>query len=90
MSKPVVQHIGWVLVHFLWQGAAIALLLACGLYVLRRRSPQARWLVALLLSVLAVGVAVGLGGGCSTASQSDHPKADSSTPQAVWGWMPGE
>ena len=40
-------HSAWVqlglsLAHFLWQGAAIAMLLAMGLFVLRRRAPEVR------------------------------------------------
>ena len=72
LPQPVVQQIGWVLVHFLWQGVAIAMLLACGLYILRRRSPQARWLAVSPLSALTVGVAVAvtLSGGCGNTNGS--------------------
>jgi uncharacterized protein (TIGR03435 family) len=37
---------GWTLVHFLWQGAGIALLAALGLQLLRARRPQLRYLTA--------------------------------------------
>ena len=37
---------GWTLVHFVWQGAAIASITAILLGVLRSRSPQARYAVA--------------------------------------------
>src|SRR5579864_6295841 len=46
-SQPWVERLGWALVHFLWQGAAIA-----GLYAAARRSvagtssPNARYLLA--------------------------------------------
>ena len=40
---PAWVQLGLVLAHFLWQGAAIALLLAGVLYLLRRRSPDARY-----------------------------------------------
>ena len=33
-TSPFVQALGWTLLHFLWQGAIIALLLACLLSVL--------------------------------------------------------
>ena len=81
LSQPVVQQIGWVLVHFLWQGVAIALLLACGLHVMRRHSPQARWLGVPPLSALAVGVAVAvtLSGGCGGTGQGDRLRAMSLT-----------
>lgn len=45
-STALAQRVGWALVHFLWQGAAVALLLAPALQLLRRRSPQARWLAS--------------------------------------------
>ena len=37
---------GWTLVHFLWQGAAIAAVAAVGLRLLRGGSPQARYALA--------------------------------------------
>ena len=37
---------GWTLLHFIWQGAAIAGLAAAGLRLLRRARPQARYLLA--------------------------------------------
>ncbi|RZU40171.1 hypothetical protein [Edaphobacter modestus] len=37
---------GWSLLHLLWQGALVALLLACALGLLRGRSPQWRYLAA--------------------------------------------
>ncbi|MGH9238000.1 MAG: TIGR03435 family protein [Vicinamibacterales bacterium] len=37
---------GWTLVHFVWQGAGIALLAALGLRLLRSRRPQLRYLTA--------------------------------------------
>src|SRR5262245_22282275 len=45
-TGPTVEILGWTLVHFLWQGAAIALVLAAALRGLRRSTPQARYLVA--------------------------------------------
>jgi beta-lactamase regulating signal transducer with metallopeptidase domain len=40
------QIAGWTLVHFVWQGAAIALLAAVGLRLTERRSSNVRYLVA--------------------------------------------
>jgi beta-lactamase regulating signal transducer with metallopeptidase domain len=45
-SHPVLQTLAWVLVHFLWQGALLGLLARGGLWLLRTRSPQLRYLVA--------------------------------------------
>ncbi|HXR44989.1 MAG TPA: M56 family metallopeptidase [Pseudolysinimonas sp.] len=42
----IIDAAGWTLVHFLWQGAAIAAAAAIGLRLLRRGSPQARYVLA--------------------------------------------
>jgi len=44
--NTIVDRIGMALVHFLWQGAAIAVVLAVALRILRHRSPQSRYLAA--------------------------------------------
>jgi beta-lactamase regulating signal transducer with metallopeptidase domain len=41
--STVVLQLGWTLLHFLWQGAAIGLALSIALLTLRRRSAQARY-----------------------------------------------
>jgi beta-lactamase regulating signal transducer with metallopeptidase domain/ankyrin repeat protein len=51
-TEPWVHRLGWTLLHFLWQGAGIALLLAMILRLLTRASAQARYVLigaALLL-----------------------------------------
>ncbi len=53
-SNSVAQRVGWALIHFVWQGAAVALLLALVLQCLRRRSPPIRW----ALSCAALGLMV--------------------------------
>jgi len=45
-SRMVFLRVGWALLHFLWQGAAVAALLAVALRLMRRRSPNARYLTA--------------------------------------------
>lgn len=59
MSGPLVQAIGWALLHLLWQGAIVAAILAAALALLRRQSANARYLVCCgaLLIVVALGVA---------------------------------
>ncbi|HZQ47007.1 MAG TPA: M56 family metallopeptidase, partial [Verrucomicrobiae bacterium] len=57
--NPLIECLGWTLVHFLWQGLAIALLLAIGLGLLRQRPPNHRYLAgcaALLLMAIAPGI----------------------------------
>jgi beta-lactamase regulating signal transducer with metallopeptidase domain len=52
----MIEPLGWALVHFLWQGAAIALLLALARRLLRHASANARYLAAcaaLLLMLVA-------------------------------------
>jgi GWxTD domain-containing protein len=59
-SQSTLLHaLGWSLLHSFWQGAAVALLLACVLWLFRDRSPQLRYVVcscALALMVLLPGV----------------------------------
>jgi hypothetical protein len=52
------EALGWTLVHFLWQGAAIALVYRVADLALARRSATARYVLALgaLLVMLAVSV----------------------------------
>jgi beta-lactamase regulating signal transducer with metallopeptidase domain len=74
----MIRTLGWTLVHFLWQGAAIASLVACLDLVLRRATPQSRYLAAclglllMLASPLLTFYALG--------ASSDDP---ASTPAAV-------
>ena len=46
LSQPIVERIGWALVHFLWQAAVVAALLGVALLLLQNRSPNARYLAA--------------------------------------------
>src|SRR5947209_19302395 len=46
MRTPIVQAAGWTLIHFLWQGSAIALATAAVLAAARVASAQVRYLVA--------------------------------------------
>src|SRR3954466_4362573 len=42
----VTEHLGWALLHFVWQGALIALAYAVLRPLLRRASPQAKYAAA--------------------------------------------
>lgn len=55
----MIQALGWTLVHFLWQGVAIAVLLGVANLVLRRAPAQTRYVAACaaLLLMLAAPVA---------------------------------
>src|SRR5947207_9654255 len=55
---PVVDALGWTLVHSLWQGCAIAIGVAIVLRAMRARSAQARYLVAIVAMILLPACAV--------------------------------
>lgn len=61
VSETIVESVGWALLHFVWQGAAIALLCAAALWLLRNRRASLRHgvaVAALLACILApVGTA---------------------------------
>jgi beta-lactamase regulating signal transducer with metallopeptidase domain len=46
-GQPLVETIGWVLLHFLWQGTAVALIAASLLRLLASRRAELRYAVAL-------------------------------------------
>ncbi|HVG11195.1 MAG TPA: M56 family metallopeptidase [Thermoanaerobaculia bacterium] len=56
--NPILQAVGWALVHFLWQGALVAGGLAAGLALMKKRSASARYALGVgtlaLLVVLPV------------------------------------
>ena len=56
ISSAVVDRLGWVLIHSLWQGTAVAGLLAIVFLFSRRRSPQLRDLCALGSLLAIVGL----------------------------------
>ena len=58
LSNAFAHPLGWTLLHFVWQGALVALLLAVALRLLRHRSAQARYVVscAALLLLLALPI----------------------------------
>ena len=45
-TLPLVHALGWTLVHFCWEGALVALLLACTLAILPSQASQLRYAVA--------------------------------------------
>ena len=53
---PYAEALGWTLVHSLWQGATVALLYALGKFLLRQKSPQSRYVLALgTLGIFSLG-----------------------------------
>ena len=59
LTKPLFQALGWALVHFIWQGAMVAILYAGLAALLRRRAANVRYSVACaaMLLMLALPVA---------------------------------
>jgi beta-lactamase regulating signal transducer with metallopeptidase domain len=54
LSPPIVQKLGWTLLHFVWQGAVVAFLLAVLLRILRKCTASLRYIVACLALVVIV------------------------------------
>ena len=59
LAKPVFQALGWALVHFIWQGAIVAVLYAGAAVMLRKRAANVRYSVACaaMLFMLALPIA---------------------------------
>jgi beta-lactamase regulating signal transducer with metallopeptidase domain len=59
LEPTVVQALGWTLLHFVWQGAALAALFALASWTLRHATPQARYALAAatLFGMLALPLA---------------------------------
>ena len=54
IAHPVVQRLGWTLVHFVWAGASVAVLLSGALWLLRKRTANARYLAGCIaMAVMA-------------------------------------
>lgn len=54
MASPLVARLGWTLIHFIWEGALLAGLLAIALWLTTGRSPRLRYgLACLALTMMA-------------------------------------
>jgi len=62
LHAPSVELLGWTLLHFVWQGALMAAVLAGALYLLRDHSPRVRYAAgcAALLGLLALPIGTGV------------------------------
>ena len=58
-EHPLVHSLGWTLLHFCWQGTAVALMLGCVLGLLGGRFSQARYGAACLALGLMVALPIG-------------------------------
>jgi beta-lactamase regulating signal transducer with metallopeptidase domain len=102
LDSPLIQSIGWALLHFVWQGAAIGLATAATLRALDRTQANARYLaactgLALMIlapasSVLADRGTVPLESATLAAASGELVRSVSNAqalPVAVAGWMAG-
>ena len=55
-AEHTLELLGWVLLHFLWQGALLGALFWCANFILRHRSANARYLVGCVM-LLMMGAA---------------------------------
>ncbi|HEY2589699.1 MAG TPA: polysaccharide biosynthesis/export family protein [Tepidisphaeraceae bacterium] len=81
--SPAVMHLGWPLLHFIWEGLAIALALRLVLAALRNVGPQARyWAACTAMGLLAVAPVL-------TYVLSDAPRpAETDTPAPLARTVP--
>jgi beta-lactamase regulating signal transducer with metallopeptidase domain/type II secretory pathway component GspD/PulD (secretin) len=54
LSEEIIQKLGWMLLHFVWQAAVVALLLGILLAVLRKSSSNIRYIIACTALALIV------------------------------------
>jgi beta-lactamase regulating signal transducer with metallopeptidase domain len=52
LREPLIQAVGWALLHFLWQGALVGGLAAAALLLLRRSAADVRYVVAAIALTL--------------------------------------
>jgi len=85
LTKPFLQALGWALVHFIWQGALVALLYAGLATLLRRRAASLRYGVACaaMLLMLMLPVATALIVAQSSPPTSSESGARTARPQAA-------
>ena len=57
-QAAIVQRIGWTLVHFVWQAAAIAIALAIMLKLLRKSSANLRYAAGCMAMLLIVIISI--------------------------------
>src|SRR5438128_4122984 len=58
LTGPLVQAIGWALLHLLWQGVLVAAILAAALALLQRQSANARYLASCGALVIIVALSI--------------------------------
>jgi len=78
LDTPIFQALGWALVHFIWQGAIVAILYAGLAALLRRRAANVRYSAACAAMVLMLAFPIAtifLAGRSSTQALKDDSRA---------------
>ena len=80
LEQPAIEALGWALLHFLWQGAAVGLVLAAVLAAMRRWSSAARYSVccAALAAMAVLPIATAIC--CRPAPMTNSPLASTAAP----------
>jgi beta-lactamase regulating signal transducer with metallopeptidase domain len=84
LGKPVFQALGWTLIHFIWEGALVAVLYASVSVLLRRSTANIRYAaacVAMLLMLIAPAATMFAVSQTQTASPAGAPVAMSENVQ---------
>lgn len=79
LRAPLVEALGWTLIHFVWQGAAIAILLWLALKAMTRASANARYTAGCLALLIMVFTPVG-----TFKSMLDAQSRDSQDAVGLW------
>lgn len=78
LESPAAQRLGWTLLHFLWQGAAVALVLRISLIALRQRGAATRYFMScaalLVLAAMPIMTFAWLGAERQTVAADVTPK----------------
>jgi beta-lactamase regulating signal transducer with metallopeptidase domain len=92
VSPQDLYALGWSLLHFVWQGAVLALLLSAANVLLRRAAPQARYVAAsaVLLAMLALPAVTFLLLRVPGASAGDVNGSSVVAGPREPGWLAGE
>jgi beta-lactamase regulating signal transducer with metallopeptidase domain len=88
LDKPIFQALGWTLIHFIWQGALIAILYVSVSVLLRRFTANVRYAAActaMLLMLIAPAATM-----LAISSGADHASAGLPTAETAMGAQTAE
>src|SRR5438309_9848035 len=78
-----IDALGWTLVHSLWQGVAIAMVMAIIMRSMRTKSAGARYVVAISMLLMILGCAIGTFGLLNREAVSVTAGAQETAPMLV-------